>query len=124
MIQVVLQGFQLSGSVARDKVRFLLGICTILLYINSKYNRVKIVDIHTLKLYILFLIIVLPTTTHLPNSILKPLMHEQHELIPTHDWYQTEKHIVLSIYTKRKGMCTTLYYKLHKYNNLKLNFKF
>ena len=50
-----------------------------------------------------FFITVLPTTSQPPDA----LMHEQDNIIPTHDWHQTEKHIVISIYTKRKG--TPLY---------------
>ena len=47
--------------------------------------------------------IVQPRTEGEPQTPdLAPFIQEK--LIPSHDWYQTEKHIVILIYTKRTGI--------------------
>ena len=57
------------------------------------------------KLHTFILILVSPTTTkQQENSFSKQTIKENQNLIRSHDWYQNENQIILSIYTKRKGM--------------------
>ena len=66
---------------------------------NPKWTK------NSLYIFAKYLILVLPATTHIqPKHVLHALMNDREELNPSHDWYQTEKHIVITIYTKRKGI--------------------